>query len=112
MFLLSLLFLCLHTQPVFSQEEWFLHSTIGQITCIAHEGASTIWIGTGGGVAQFDGTTRLTFQTINSSLPFNDVRFIGIYPTTEIKWFCTGGGGLVEFRANPLSVDDAVRPEQ
>jgi ligand-binding sensor domain-containing protein len=70
---------------------------------IAIDGSGNNWIGTGGGLAKYDGTTWTVYTTSNSGLPNNDVTSIAIDGSGN-KWIGTYGGGLAKFDGTAWTV--------
>jgi hypothetical protein len=62
-----------------------------KVRSITIDGSGNKWIGTGGGLAKFDGTNWTVYNTSNSGLPDNKVRSITIDGSGN-KWIGTGGG--------------------
>ncbi|MEN3038802.1 MAG: two-component regulator propeller domain-containing protein, partial [Candidatus Kryptonium sp.] len=66
------------------------------VRSIAIDGQGNKWIGTGGGLAMFDGSRWTVYNTSNSGLPSDFVRSIAVDGQGN-KWIGTWGGGLVMF---------------
>jgi ligand-binding sensor domain-containing protein len=67
------------------------------VFAIAIDGQGNKWIGTGDGLAKFDGVNWTVYNTSNSGLPSNAVLAIAIDGLGN-KWIGTGGGGLAVYR--------------
>ena len=61
------------------------------------DGSGYKWIGTGRGLAKFDGTTWTFYTTSNSGLPNNYVQSIAIDGLGN-KWIGTQGGGVAVYK--------------
>ena len=77
-------------------EKWNSGLPNNYVRAIAIDGQGNKWIGTGGGLAKFDGVNWTVYNTSNSGLPINDVRAVAIDGQGN-KWIGTVGGGLAKF---------------
>jgi len=88
----------LHKQT--GQTEFFNKSNSGlpdnNVNVITVDGEGNKWIGTGDGLAKFDGVSWTVYNTSNSGLPTDYVRTIEIDGKGN-KWIGTDGGGLAKF---------------
>ena len=66
------------------------------IHSIAFDGSGNKWIGTYGGLAKFDSTNWVVYNTSNSGLPNNSIRSIAIDGSGN-KWIGTVNGGLAVY---------------
>jgi ligand-binding sensor domain-containing protein len=66
------------------------------VNSIAIDDSGIKWIGTGYGLAKFDGTFWTIYNTSNSALPGNTISKI-VIDNGRNKWIGVGGGGLVKF---------------
>jgi len=69
---------------------------VNSVESIAIDGSGNKWIGTGGGLAKFDGTNWTVYDTSNSGLPENFIRSIAIDGSGN-KWIGTRRCGLAKF---------------
>jgi hypothetical protein len=63
----------------------------------------SLWFGTDGGAAHFDGTSWTVYDSSNSGLPHDRVYAIATSPDGS-HWFGTGGGGVAHFDGMNWSV--------
>jgi ligand-binding sensor domain-containing protein len=93
---LSLLTILILNFPLSQTQEWIVYNTSSNlpsnfVLAIAIDGQGNKWIGTGGGLAKFDGRNWTVYNISNSGLPDNYVRAIAIDGVGN-KWIGTSVG--------------------
>jgi sugar lactone lactonase YvrE len=76
--------------------KWNSKLPSNRVYSIVIDGQGNKWIGTGNGLAKFDGVSWTVYNTSNSGLPSDWITAIAIDAQGN-KWIGTAGGGLAKF---------------
>ncbi|MGE5316986.1 MAG: hypothetical protein ACM3ME_03240, partial [Chloroflexota bacterium] len=96
--MVAFLFTLLSINLLAQEPEWVQYGSADRIECYA-EDDSFMWVGTKCGLVSIDKVTgdRITYNTINSDIPSNDVVGFSVGNETGTVWIATNINGIAKF---------------